>query len=193
LKEEIFGPILPICSFSEREQAIDQIKQLSRTAGIPLFLYVFTTQNDVFKQFTDSCRSGGAVRNDVLIQLANSEQPLGGLGSSGYGRYFGKYSFDAFTHKYPVTYRPIGSFWDFGNLRCHPYAGWKAKVLEDYLLYLPRVPAFLSPQRLILMTALVVAIVPALSYANTTLLIPEESIKLRLASSLEKVAAWLRS
>jgi hypothetical protein len=88
----------------------------------------------------DKCQSGGAIRNVVLIQLANPEQPLGGLGGSGYGRYFGKYSFDAFTHKYPVTFRPRGSIWDFGNIRCHPYNGSQAHLLENFLLYLPMVP-----------------------------------------------------
>jgi acyl-CoA reductase-like NAD-dependent aldehyde dehydrogenase len=192
LREEVFGPILPVVTFSERQEAIERIQQLTKTAGIPLFLYVFTTREDVFRAFTDKCRSGGAVRSDVLIQLANTEQPLGGLGSSGYGRYFGKYSFDAFTHKYPVTYRPLGSIWDFGNLRCHPYEGWKAKVLEEYLLYLPKIPAFFSPRRLIVFGVFAVAAIsvarPMLYYSDH-----EESMKLRLASTLESMAARLRS
>ncbi|KAL3902617.1 MAG: hypothetical protein SGILL_010764, partial [Bacillariaceae sp.] len=188
VKEEVFGPILPIRTFASRDEALETIQAMNKTAGIPLFLYVFTTKDRVFRTYTEKCRSGGAVRNDVLIQLANTEQPLGGLGSSGYGRYFGKYSYDAFTHKYPVTYRPLGSVWDFGNLRCHPYAGWKSKVLEDYLLYLPKVPSFLTPSRLLLIPLIIFMLfkLPSIS----TMIPP--SVKLWLASALEDMARMLR-
>jgi acyl-CoA reductase-like NAD-dependent aldehyde dehydrogenase len=189
MKEEIFGPVLPIRTFTKRDEAIELIRNMNKISGIPLFLYVFTTKDSVFQTYTDKCRSGGAVRNDILIQLANTEQPLGGMGSSGYGRYFGKYSFDAFTHKYPVTWRPLGSFWDFGNLRCHPYEGWKTKVLEDYLLYLPKVPSYLGPHLLLCIPTLFlmsVALPPLVPSA-----IPA-SVKLWLASHLEDLAATLR-
>ncbi|KAG7354064.1 aldehyde/histidinol dehydrogenase [Nitzschia inconspicua] len=189
MTEEIFGPILPICSFSHCDEAIKRIQELSNVTGIPLFLYVFTKSNQVFQKFTQKCQSGGAVRNDVLIQLANPELPLGGLGNSGYGRYFGKYSFDAFTHKYPVTYRPLGSIWDFGNLRCHPYQGWKSKLLEDFLLYLPKVPASLPPSRMLLLCLFPIAFV---SFQNTVGEHPW-SWKSILATQLERAANALRN
>jgi acyl-CoA reductase-like NAD-dependent aldehyde dehydrogenase len=191
MKEEIFGPILPICTFSNRDEVIQRIQQLNKATGIPLFLYVFTTSERVFQIFMDRCLSGGAVRNDILIQLANPEQPLGGLGGSGYGRYFGKYSFDSFTHKYPVTYRPLGTTWDFGNMRCHPYIGSKAYLLQDFLFYLPMVPSFLSPSRIFLLVVLAVAIFPLQGIALTTDIVA--TIKLWLAAKLEHLATALRN
>jgi acyl-CoA reductase-like NAD-dependent aldehyde dehydrogenase len=190
MKEEIFGPILPICTFSNRGEALQRVQQLNKASGIPLFLYVFTTSQGVFQTFMDKCQSSGAVRNDVLIQLANPEQPLGGLGGSGYGRYFGKYSFDAFTHKYPVTYRPLGSIWDFGNIRCHPYSGNKAHLLEGYLLYLPTVPSLLSPSRIFLILVVAVAIAPLQRIALAWDII--SIAKLWVAAGLEYVAEALR-
>lgn len=187
MTEEIFGPILPIRTFSHYNDAVKSIQQLNSTTGIPLFLYVFTTSDAVFRQFTDKCRSGGAVRNDVLIQLANPEQPLGGLGNSGFGQYFGKHSYDAFTHKYPVTYRPLGAMWDFGNIRCHPYQGWKGKVLEDFLMYLPKVPSFLSPSRLIVLGISFAAISTSHSIFELSQFQPW------VATQLEKAAEALRN
>ncbi len=141
----------------------------------------------MFQVFTKKCRSAGAVRNDVVVQLLNAEQPLGGLGSSGYGRYFGKYSFDAFTHKFPVTYRPLGSVWDYGNLRCHPYLGLKAKLLEDYIMYLPKVTS-----RKLLLLGILVPLALLLNKA-TAMPVKTSTFKLWLAFKLETVVEMLRA
>ena len=53
MNEEIFGPILPICTFSNRKEAISGIQQLHKRTGIPLYLYVFTTQDEVFRTYTN--------------------------------------------------------------------------------------------------------------------------------------------
>mmetsp|Transcript_44615 Transcript_44615/g.108145 ORF Transcript_44615/g.108145 Transcript_44615/m.108145 type:complete len:648 (+) Transcript_44615:214-2157(+) len=107
---------------------------------IPLYLYVFCTDDNVFRSYIDSCPSAGAVRNDAVIQLSNHNLPFGGAGTSGYGEYFGKFSYETFTNRYPVTDRPLGSVFDLNNLRCHPYKGRKGKFLEKYLLHLPFLP-----------------------------------------------------
>ena len=137
LQEEIFGPVLPIVPFSDRSEAIQKIQTLS---GIPLNLYVFTPSKRVFCEYTDKCRSAGSVQNDCLAQGASSHYPLGGLGSSGIGRYGGKHTFEAFSHPFHVLSRPLGSLWDFGNFRCHPYAGFKERVLGRVALKLPGIP-----------------------------------------------------
>jgi acyl-CoA reductase-like NAD-dependent aldehyde dehydrogenase len=61
IQEEIFGPIFPIVPYSTREEAIHTIQNIG--PGIPLYLYVFCTDDDVFRTYTDQCPSGGAVRN----------------------------------------------------------------------------------------------------------------------------------
>lgn len=133
LQEEIFGPVLPIVPFESRDEAIDKIRNLDGS-GTPLQIYVFTTKNAIFKKYTDKCRSSASVRNDCLVQASSYFLPFGGLGTSGYGSYSGKFGFDEFTHLFPKVYRPVGSVWDLNNLRCHPYAGTKGKLLEKILL-----------------------------------------------------------
>lgn len=195
LTEEIFGPILPVIPFSSRQGAIQWIQTLGTATGIPLFLYVFTPKETIFQQFTDACPSGGAVRNDMIVQLINFEQPFGGVGASGNGRYFGRYSFEAFTHLFPVTQRALGSLWDWNNLRCHPYAGWKSKVMEGYVMYLPKVPAAVSsPGGWFWASASLVVIPIVAAMAGSPMWGGDGTpTRLRLASALEGLAAYLRN
>lgn len=94
MKEEIFGPLLPILTFSELDDAISEIKQMDK----PLALYYFgkgvQPQNKVLKHLS----FGGGCINDTLYHLANPNLPFGGVGSSGMGAYHGKYGFDTFSH-----------------------------------------------------------------------------------------------
>jgi acyl-CoA reductase-like NAD-dependent aldehyde dehydrogenase len=115
MKEEIFGPILPVLTYSTRREAIQTVQEVSGMA--PLCLYVFTDSDNVFQHYVRTCRAGAAVRNDCLMQLASRELPFGGLGTSGYGRYHGKYTFDLFSHLLPVMYRPCVAGSDLGMAR----------------------------------------------------------------------------
>eukprot|EP00934_Nitzschia_sp_Nitz4_P007438 Nitzschia sp. Nitz4//scaffold144_size56818//4423//6000//NITZ4_006527-RA/size56818-processed-gene-0.63-mRNA-1//1//CDS//3329536486//7428//frame0 len=136
LKEEIFGPVLPIVTVNSREEAIRTCQELS---GEPLHLYVFTPVESVFREYINQCRCSGALRNDVIIQGASNHLPFGGMGTSGMGNYYGKFSFDTFTHAFPVSYRPLGSLFDLGNLRCHPYTETKRRAL-NVIFKVPDVP-----------------------------------------------------
>jgi acyl-CoA reductase-like NAD-dependent aldehyde dehydrogenase len=193
MTDEIFGPILPIVSFSTMEEAIRLTQTLGSTTGIPLFLYIFTPDAKIGQQYMNVCPSGGAVINDMVVQLANTAQPLGGIGTSGYGAYFGKFSFDAFTHPFPITIRPLGSIWDFNNLRCHPYSNvgngssssssgssisrssssssslsWKAVLLEKVAFKLPMIPPAIStPRGMMIFTVTSMMIIPILVVATT--------------------------
>jgi acyl-CoA reductase-like NAD-dependent aldehyde dehydrogenase len=149
-QEEIFGPILPIIVFQSRSECIDMVQSLE---GTPLSFYIFVTSEAVFQEYTEKCRSAGAIRNDCIIQGSSLYMPLGGLGASGYGRYNGKYSFDSFTHAFPTLYRPLGSVWDSNNLRCHPYAGWKGQAMEMFVLDLPDI-AVLHTRKLLVSTVI---------------------------------------
>lgn len=99
MSEEIFGPILPIISFSNLDEIIGEIKKLSK----PLALYLFTENYEVEKKVLEEISSGGACINDTITHLANPELPFGGVGNSGIGSYHGKESFKTFSHRKSVV------------------------------------------------------------------------------------------
>jgi aldehyde dehydrogenase (NAD+) len=114
MKEELFGPILPIVSFKTKEEAISLINGLK---GIPLAIYVFTKSKHYYESIMKSCPAGSFTRNDALLQLVIKDFPFGGLGSSGIGTYTGKHSFDTFTHKLSSMYHPVHAMFEYGGLR----------------------------------------------------------------------------
>lgn len=95
MKEEIFGPILPVITFDEIEDTIDII----RKNRYPLALYLFTEDKEVEFYIINTIQFGGGCINNGLVHLTNSLLPFGGVGYSGVGNYHGKYSFDTFSHK----------------------------------------------------------------------------------------------
>lgn len=95
MKEEIFGPILPIIKFKYYEDAFKIIKN----NPTPLALYVFTENENLKWKCANEISYGGFVANDTIMHLANDSLPFGGVGTSGIGNYHGKYSFDAFSKK----------------------------------------------------------------------------------------------
>lgn len=94
MQEEIFGPILPVLTFTSLDEAIAKIQALPH----PLALYIFTRDRDVAKKVTSKCSYGGGCINDTIIHLATSEMGFGGFGESGMGSYHGKDGFDTFSH-----------------------------------------------------------------------------------------------
>ena len=98
MQEEIFGPILPVMEFSELSEAVSYINSNEK----PLALYYFGKENDADKVLRETS-SGGACINDTLLHVANHKLPFGGVGTSGMGKYHGKESFLAFTHKRGVV------------------------------------------------------------------------------------------
>lgn len=93
MKEEIFGPILPIITYDDLEELLLTLKH----RPTPLACYIFSEDNDIIHQIEDTLCFGGGCVNDTILQIANSNLPFGGVGASGMGRYHGKYSFDTFT------------------------------------------------------------------------------------------------
>lgn len=94
MKEEIFGPILPVISYTSIDEAIQKIKHRPK----PLALYVFSNSRFFQNKLISSISSGGVCINDVIMHVANENLPFGGVGSSGMGTYHGRYSFAAFSH-----------------------------------------------------------------------------------------------
>lgn len=94
MADEIFGPILPVLTYTDIEDAIDQVNNHPK----PLALYVFTTNKKTEKQITEHISFGGGGINTAVMQVASLHLPFGGVGSSGVGAYHGKASFDIFSH-----------------------------------------------------------------------------------------------
>ena len=92
--EEIFGPVLPIVEIESMEQAIEFINDREK----PLALYVFAKE-EYAKRVIALTSSGGACINDVIMHIANEYMPFGGVGNSGMGRYHGRDSLYAFSHR----------------------------------------------------------------------------------------------
>ncbi|WP_284652342.1 aldehyde dehydrogenase [Flavobacterium terrisoli] len=116
MKEEIFGPILPILGY-ETEADLDQI--ITRYEK-PLSLYVFTENNGLAKKIITKYSFGGGCINDTVIHFANKRLPFGGVGHSGIGAYHGKLSFDLFSHHKSIVKK--GNWLDIPT-RYAPYKG----------------------------------------------------------------------
>ena len=99
MKEEIFGPILPILVY-EKEKEIEAI--ISKYEK-PLALYVFTESKSFSRKIIQKFSFGGGCINDTMIQFANKRLPFGGVGHSGIGAYHGEMSFDTFSHKKSIV------------------------------------------------------------------------------------------
>lgn len=102
MKDEIFGPILPVLRVADVEQATRFINARPK----PLALYVFSSDDRVQERVLSSTSSGGALVNHVVLHLAVHGLPFGGVGPSGMGAYHGKYSVDAFSHRKAVLRKP---------------------------------------------------------------------------------------
>ena len=114
MKEELFGPLLPILSIKNLDQAISDFKLLPN----PLALYLFGGGEKEQGKVLSMTSSGGVCFNDVVLQAGIPELPFGGVGTSGMGKYHGKAGFDNFTHYKSVLKRP---FWLDLNFRYPPY------------------------------------------------------------------------
>lgn len=98
MREEIFGPILPIVEYSDIDDAIAYVNQRER----PLALYWFGTDDPRRKRILHETVAGGVTINDCLVHIAQESQPFGGVGASGMGAYHGKWGFHTFSKDKPV-------------------------------------------------------------------------------------------
>jgi aldehyde dehydrogenase (NAD+) len=114
MKEEIFGPLLPILTY-ETEQDIHNI--LSRYEK-PLAFYVFSDHKAFARKLIEYCSYGGGCINDTVIHFSNKRLPFGGVGHSGMGAYHGQLSFDVFSHHKAVVKK--GTWLDL-PMRYAPY------------------------------------------------------------------------
>ncbi|UCE85914.1 MAG: aldehyde dehydrogenase family protein [Deltaproteobacteria bacterium] len=101
MREEIFGPILPILTVRDVDEAIDVVNRGPK----PLALYVFSRDPGVEDAVVSRTSSGGVCVNATLWHLANPNLPFGGVGASGMGAYHGRHGFETFSHRKPVVRR----------------------------------------------------------------------------------------
>lgn len=125
MREEIFGPILPIVPVSSPREAVDAIHEFEK----PLALYVFSSSRRTRTLFERATSSGSVVHGAGLIQLATTELPFGGIGGSGMGHYHGEFSFRTFSHLKPVLTKPQRP--DTLRMVQPPYGhGWLTRAVE---------------------------------------------------------------
>lgn len=130
MRDEIFGPILPILETSNVMDAIAYVN----AGPTPLALYVFSRDSHYVNTVLDKTRSGGVCVNDTLLQMIAANVPFGGTGGSGYGAYHGRFGFDTFTHKRPILKTSQSKFMEKLNaIRYAPYTDSKAKWLKRLL------------------------------------------------------------
>lgn len=95
MKDEIFGPLLPIIEYDSLDKAIQEINHRPK----PLALYIFSQDKVEQDKILSQTSSGGVSINNTIFHLVSGHLPFGGVGESGIGNYHGKYSFDTFSHK----------------------------------------------------------------------------------------------
>ncbi|HNP33149.1 MAG TPA: aldehyde dehydrogenase [Flavobacterium sp.] len=128
MKEEIFGPILPILSFKNEADLNVIISGYEK----PLSLYVFSNNKSFAESIIRNYSFGGGCINDTVVYFSNKRLPFGGVGHSGIGAYHGRMSFDTFTHKKALVKK---ANWLDIPLRYAPYNG-KLKILKKMLGWL---------------------------------------------------------
>lgn len=105
MKEEIFGPVLPIVSVP----SIEDGTAIVRAGEKPLALYAFARDRRVVEQILATTTAGGTAINEVLIHFANPNLPFGGVGASGQGAYHGEHGFRTFSHSRGVLDHSLGN------------------------------------------------------------------------------------
>jgi acyl-CoA reductase-like NAD-dependent aldehyde dehydrogenase len=123
MKEEIFGPVLPVRSFATLREAVDVAGTLSDSIAV----YLFSRDRAELRYLRDHTRSGGVCCNDLLFQASIPGLPFGGRGASGMGVYHGRAGFETFTAERSVLCR--GAFPD-PDLRYPPYSRYRFGLLR---------------------------------------------------------------
>lgn len=101
MREEIFGPLLPVVPYRTLEQAIAYVNARPR----PLALYIFDYDREAIERVLHETISGGVTVNETILHIAQEDLPFGGVGPSGMGAYHGRAGFEAFSKKKPVFFQ----------------------------------------------------------------------------------------
>lgn len=124
LKKEIFGPILPVLSYTSLPEAISYINSHPR----PLALYYFDYDRKNAEFVIQNTYSGGAVVNDTIIHVGQENMPFGGVGYSGMGKYHGHEGFLTFSNAKGVVFKPR---FNSGKILYPPYGTWLHRMIHS--------------------------------------------------------------
>ncbi len=126
MKEEIFGPILPIMTYNNISEVVDIV----RINPYPLALYLFTKDRSIEDYIIENIQFGGGCINHSISHVANPHLPFGGIGFSGMGRYHSKYTFDLFSHEKSI-FKSKGKL--DSNLLYPPYKEKNLRLAKKFL------------------------------------------------------------
>ena len=127
MRHEIFGPVLPIRTYAQLDDALAYIGSRDR----PLALYPFSNDRATVDRILDATLAGGVCVNDTLVHFAVESFPFGGIGPSGMGAIHGKAGFDTFSKLLPVLHQ---ARWAATDLLRPPYAG----IVDRLIRFLTR-------------------------------------------------------
>ncbi|MNY45705.1 Aldehyde dehydrogenase [compost metagenome] len=128
MKEEIFGPVLPIMTFKEITEVIHYINERPK----PLALYLYSNAKFDIERILKETSSGGVVINNSLLHVANFNLPFGGIGESGMGRAHGVHGFRTFSNEKSVL-RQEGFFGKMLKLTYPPYTETKMNLIKNLI------------------------------------------------------------
>jgi aldehyde dehydrogenase (NAD+) len=128
MEDEIFGPLLPILTYSDLGKLLAKIKSLPK----PLAGYVFSRNQQAIDQVMQSLSFGGGAVNQTNVFLFIESMPYGGVGTSGMGNYYGKYGYDSLTHAKSVLISPPDVAIDH---LFPPYTKEKVQALDQWFEY----------------------------------------------------------
>lgn len=128
MKDEIFGPVLPVIGYDSDRTAIDFVNSRST----PLALYLMSNGKQRQQRWLTQVPSGSAVVNDLMVGYLQNDLPFGGRGGSGYGAYHGREGFDTMSHLRPVLYQRA-IFGRTGGQMLYPPYGKIAGVLLNLM------------------------------------------------------------
>jgi aldehyde dehydrogenase (NAD+) len=123
MREEIFGPVLPLVTVDSVDDAIAHVQRGPK----PLAVYLFTESRANEQRVLDEISNGGTVVNQLMYHLLVNELPFGGVGTSGTGAYHGKWGYEAFSHRKAVLRKPS---WPDPSLAYPPFTTLKQKIMR---------------------------------------------------------------
>lgn len=127
MEEEIFGPVLPVLTFTTSEEIIDLVNSKPK----PLALYIFSNNKPFREKILRQTSAGGVCINDCVLQFTHPHLPFGGVNNSGIGKSHGRYGFLAFSNEKPVLKQKSGFA---GPYLLHPPYRPGMKKIVDLLL-----------------------------------------------------------
>lgn len=123
MQEEIFGPVLPVLSYSNYNALLQKIREREK----PLAAYLFTKNKDEKDKFLQLLSFGGGCINDTLMHITSDYLPFGGIGNSGIGNYHGAFGFQTFSHQKSIVKKAT---WGEPDWKYPPYSHKKMNRIK---------------------------------------------------------------